>query len=188
MKTDPAAIVSLALAREEHARESIFRHCRPSIVAMARRVLGPGRSQEDVDEVVQASYLVLVEKLPQFKGESGGQIAAYAGAIAANLAKQYLSKFGRNEQSFEQIPMVIEDPGPLSESVVDNSEFLGILLKQLQEQLSPIEQKCFELIFMREYTYKEAAVALGIRREYLDVIINHIRKKARKVDASLRDS
>ncbi len=88
----------------------------------------------------------------------------------------YVSLYDEDGEEFEEPGLAADDP---AEIIIEAEENLS-LIDKLEQALSPMEKKVFEL-YMQDYDYKEIAVKLGKPEKSIDNTLTRIKSKARNL-------
>ena len=88
----------------------------------------------------------------------------------------YVSLYDEDGEELEEPGLAADDP---AEIIIEAEENLS-LIDKLEQALSPMEKKVFEL-YMQDYDYKEIAVKLGKPEKSIDNTLTRIKSKARNL-------
>ena len=88
----------------------------------------------------------------------------------------YVSLYDEDGEELEEPALAADDP---AEIIIEAEENLS-LIDKLEQALSPMEKKVFEL-YMQDYDYKEIAVKLGKTEKSIDNTLTRIKSKARNL-------
>lgn len=134
-----SALVAAARLGNRQAFEQLYRSTAPTLTNCARRL-----SQNDADDLVQATYLRALRAIPSFRGEC--RVLTWLCAILrneANTRTEYMMKYPTTE-----LLDTFEAPSPNPNVFVD-----------LQKALRVLSQLDRELMFRHLQGYRDAEIA-----------------------------
>jgi RNA polymerase sigma-70 factor, ECF subfamily len=144
-------LISRCLERDEDAWRLLVRRYSSYIYSIAVR--GFGMNAEEAGDVVQETFLKLVEGLPGYRRE--GEFRGWLRQVARNCCLAYL----RRRRPVEPLDETLSDPA--QEETLARIERAFVLV----EALGSLEGSCRELItlfFFQGRPYKDIAAALAI--------------------------
>ena len=174
-----AAGASAAPAVEEDADAALVRRCRSGdtqaygslvvrhdrrVYALIARVLGPGATADDVDDVAQDVFVQAWRALPKFRGDA--QFSTWLYRIATNTAIKEWHRIKRRAQtvSEEELPATVREalaeqaPGPADlaqQRARDQS------LRAAIDCLPEKQRTVLLLHYFEDYTCEDIAALLG---------------------------
>ena len=141
------------------------------VMAVALRYV-PDR--DDVQDVVQDSFVKIFTSLGKFAYRGEGSLKAWMGRITANQALDFLRK--RNQISFsDQLPDLPDEPAPDIGGVSDE------VLMQLIGKLPPGYRVVLNLFVFGQLSHKEIAGKLGIKENSSASQYHHAKKMLGKM-------
>ncbi len=157
-------IIKKALSRDRGAQSELVRSHSARIYNLGLRIM---RNEEDAEDVLQETFITMLNKLHQFSGKSSLYTWLYR--IATNIALQKLrdkkrlnAEISIHEPSFEALrgSQLHEWPGQLEDNI--NDEQFRNCLALAMEDLPENYRAVFVLRDLENLSTKEAAVVLGI--------------------------
>jgi RNA polymerase sigma-70 factor, ECF subfamily len=158
-------LVTAAVGGSRIAFDALVQRYRRQVSCIVQRYAG---SSEDVEDIVQQTFMKAYVNLPRFEARS--LFSTWLISIARNEALMWRRK--RNRRREEGIPEVIDHdgnpmprefpaPAPNPETVCLQNESTELLLKCLG-RVSPLNQMVVQLCDLEEQPAAEAAQKLGI--------------------------
>lgn len=130
------------------AQEQLYRFLAPKLFAVSLKY---SRNYEEAQDNLQESFLVIFDKISQFKNK--GSFEGWAKRIVINYTLQQY----RNQNIFEIVSENIADENEVE--IEDISlEFLTKIIQELPDRYRLV----FNLYVMDDYSHKEIAAMLGI--------------------------
>ncbi len=190
-------LLAAALAGRPDKIRELIDSLMPVVVVRVRRVLArnPARVpclNQDVDEVVQETFLVLFAKdsrlLRNYDAERGMSVANYVGQIAEREAGRVIRARSADKRRGETLVAPDDlkmahapDGGEGSEEQLVRQERARELLARLRERLTPESFLVFELMYVRLLPAPEVAAMLGCEVQAVYTRKSRIRTTLRKV-------
>lgn len=193
-----AAFLQLALSGRPDYLPSLVERWTPVIQARVVRVLkrqgyaGSPRIQQEVEEFVQQVFVSLFESrgeaLRAWRPERGLSLDNWVGLIAERQVLSLVRTRKRNPWTEE--PVVVaeldsasEKPDPEDQALHRN--LLSRLLDLLQERLSPLGWRLFQLLFLHELGVEETAQQTGLTTAAIYAWRSRLRQLARTLRGEL---
>lgn len=180
MPEDVFSIVQRVLAFEPGAWEILQVKVRPSLIAGIRTVLRSASPQE-LEELLQSSYLALWIFLPGFHWDSSLYTAVRS--IARNQALAWLKSRGRRLTLIDPLdktaPMhAFPDHRPGPEALVSSRLEIACLDQSLKTSLTQQEYDCYYLHFHEGLSPFDVAVRMDLSTGHVYQLIYRVRQKA----------
>jgi RNA polymerase sigma factor (sigma-70 family) len=189
--------VQQALAGAEPAVRRLVAALTPVIQARVARCLllrrsGPsaGRDvRQEVEDLTQDTFLVLFadggKVLRSWQPERGLTLLNFVGLVAERRVASILRSSRRSP--WQEDPTLAEDldrierqeSGP--EEIAASREQLGLLMRRLTEELSPLGRHLFDLLFVRELALPEVVAQTGLSADAVYAWRSRLRKLARRL-------
>lgn len=157
---DEAAVLAKAMAGDERAMETLLSAYRPFMMNVVRRYSGYWS-----EDVVQATMLHVVRKLPDFEGRSSFQTWVFS--IARNMAINHYwwenrRGVGRTDplSGYDGVDVDLADPRDYIAHHIEAPELLRVALGAV-DTLSPVLRETFRL-YLRGFDYIQIAEVCGI--------------------------
>jgi RNA polymerase sigma-70 factor (ECF subfamily) len=196
MRSSPRdSLISQALAGSEQALDSLVDRLTPVIQARVARVLLASRPPQDgrpvrqwVEDLAQEAFLVLFAHdgrvLRSWRAEQGLSLENFVGLVARRRAISVL-RSGKAAPWREDPTLAEECEEPATEADPEQTaasrEELCLLLRRLQEELSPRGWHLFDLLLMQEKPVEEVERATGMSRDALYAWRSRLRRVARRL-------
>ena len=156
---------------------SFYEKYNPQIRAIVTRILNNAGQSRDIDDCVSTVFLELMEKLQQYN-DTRGSMAAFVTVIARSAALNYCRDnkrkiyelIGNDKMDFISEPLKFE-----------NEVEFNMLVESLFEKLNKKERALFTMRFILFYLPEEIAKTLGITRNAVDVRLNRMKNKIKKI-------
>ena len=149
----------------------------PQIRAIIARILNAAGKTQDIDDCVNIVYLELMEKLRQYN-ETRGSMGAFVTIVARSTALDYCRSSLRKAQELVGDEKLDFLANPLSYE--DEVEF-NMLIESILEKLNKKERVLFTMRYICFYTPEEIAKAMSIRRSAIDMRVNRLKSKVKKL-------
>jgi len=189
-------LVAQAIAGDGPALRSLVELLTPVIQARVARALLAFRPSNDgrpvrpqVEDLTQEVLLVLfadgARVLRSWRQEQGLSLENFVGLVARRRAISWL-RSGRRS-SWREDPTLdgAEAPEPAAaedpEGEAASREQLRLLLRRLQEELSPLGWRLFELLLVQERSVEEVERRTGMSRDALYAWRSRLRRLARRL-------
>lgn len=130
------------------AQEQLYRFLAPKLFAVSLKY---SRNYEEAQDNLQESFLVIFDKISQFKNK--GSFEGWAKRIVINYTLQQY----RNQNIFEIVSENIADENEIEDEDI-SLEFLTKIIQELPDRYRLV----FNLYVMDDYSHKEIAAMLGI--------------------------
>ena len=197
---DSIGLVQKALAGDQVALTRLVAVLTPVIQARIARPLRARRSRlasacnihQDVEDRTQDVFLFLfaddARVLRSWQAELGLSLENFVGLVSECHVISFLRSGKRNPWKEEPSPVenldgVAMDPNP--EVVAASREQLRLLLDRLDEELSPLGQFMFQLLFVQEMSSEETMAASGLSAAAVYAWRSRLRRLARELQAEM---
>ena len=147
------------------------------IRAIIARILNAAGKTQDIDDCVNTVYLELMEKLRKYN-ETRGSMGAFVTIVARSTALDYCRSSLRKAQELVGDEKLDFLANPLSYE--DEVEF-NMLVESILEKLNKKERILFTMRYICFYTPEEIAKAMSIRRSAVDMRVNRLKSKVKKL-------
>lgn len=190
-------LLAAALAGRPDKIRDLIDSLMPVVVVRVRRVLArnPARVPcltQDVDEVVQETFLVLFARdsrlLRNYDSDRGMSLANYVGQIAEREAGRVIRARSADKRRGETLTAPDDlkmtrapDGGEGSEEQLVRQERARALLQRLRDRLTPESFLIFELMYVRLLPAPEVAAMIGCEVQAVYTRKSRIRTTLREV-------
>ncbi|MEM9193742.1 MAG: RNA polymerase sigma factor [Myxococcota bacterium] len=148
-----ATLVPRVLAGEERAVRELFLLLTPSLLRVARGVLG--RDHPDVEDVVQDALVRVLRALPSFRGEGG--IRHFACRIAVRATSDFVRR--RRNQPFLSLDSEALEATPVPDAA--EARRRKLLMELLLQEISENQAETLIMRAVLGYSIEEIAEATG---------------------------
>ena len=175
-----ASLVRLAKAGDGKALTSLLRNYRPMVEAISARYYGSGMEPEDLS---QEGMLALLSAVYSFLPERSASFKTYAAVCISNRLKTVVRQAAapKNVPLNTYVPLdqveIADNGDPVYKVISD--EATAEIFRFFQNDLSPLENSVLKC-FLKGYSYRETAAALGITEKGADNALQRIRSKLKK--------
>ncbi len=189
------ADVELAVAGDRAAIIKLVDALTPVIQARVARVLFRVRQsfqnrsvRQEVEDLTQEAFLVLfadqARVLRSWDGERGLSLLNFVGLVAERRALSLLRTGKHNPWTEDptvcrELDRVSPQPGP--EGIVVSRDLLGVLLRRLEETLSPLGKNLFDLLYIQELSVNEVVSRTGMGSDAVYAWRSRLRRLARRL-------
>ncbi len=190
------SLIAQALAGDQPALRDLVDLLTPVIQARVARALLASRAPSDghpvrpqVEDLTQDVFLLLFADggrvLRTWRPEEGLSLENFVGLVARRRALSWL-RSGRRS-SWREDPTLDgpEPPEPAAaedlEEAAASREATRLLLRRLQEELSPLGWRLFELLLVQERSVEEVERRTGMSRDALYAWRSRLRRLARRL-------
>lgn len=177
-------LVQLAQQGDFSAFEKLVQQLQPRVLRLAYRILG---QTQDAEDVMQQTFLTVIEKIDTFRGES--LFSTWVLRIATNFALKILKKKSHelildqssDEDSYESIPFpeFISQWKEQPSQLVENQELKAFLDKAIS-QLDEKYRVVFVLRDIEGLNTEETANTLGITESNVKIRLLRARLELRE--------
>ena len=158
-------LVRAVLAGDEQAFAEIFEKYKRPVTRVVSRFF---RDRSEIEECVQLSFTKTYFSLKNFRGERGDSFPAWVTRIAVNVCyDEFRRRQRRPENRFTEMD---DDGATFIESVPDgNTATAETLLASAQlaekilSSLDPLDRIAMTLVYLQDYSLKDASDIIGIR-------------------------
>jgi RNA polymerase sigma-70 factor (ECF subfamily) len=180
------------LSGSHEAIEQLFHAHRGMVERLISRLVGPS---PDLEDLVQATFVEVLNHLPRFRGEA--KLSTWVGGIAVHVAHHHL-RAGKVRRHVS-LELITEDHPHLMGALVDprqsveqniDGRRLAIKLHTLLDKISPKKRIAFLLYVMEDRSVEEIAALMRATQTATRSRMFFARRELRKLivsDPELRD-
>jgi len=189
------ADVQKAVAGEREALTRLVDALTPTIQARVARVLLRIRQRyqrrsvrQEVEDLTQEVFLVLfadqARVLRSWDRRRGLSLHGFVGLVAERRALSLLRTGKRNPWTedptlTDELDQASAAPGP--EGIAVSKDLLTLLLRRLEETLSPLGRHLFELLYIQERTVEEVTSLTGMSRDAVYAWRSRLRRLSQRL-------
>lgn len=142
------------------------------------------KSEQDAEDILQDTYIKILEKLSQYQYKGESSFAAWTSTIASNTALDFLrkkrpilfSELAENEEfTFDAADESVEFQPEKQYDKKETSEIVSMLLSELAEE----QRICILLFYLQDLSIKEIAEQCQCSENTVKSRLNYGRKKIR---------
>lgn len=142
------------------------------------------KSEQDTEDILQDTYIKILEKLPQYQYKGENSFASWTGVIASNTALDFLRKkrpalfseiSGDEHFAFDKADESIEFQPEQQYDKKETAEIVSMLLSELSEE----QRICILLFYLQDLSVKEIAEQCQCSENTIKSRLNYGRKKIR---------
>ncbi|MCL1858963.1 MAG: sigma-70 family RNA polymerase sigma factor [Oscillospiraceae bacterium] len=149
----------------------------PLINKIVARILNNFGQSSDIDDCVNTVFLVIMEKLQQYN-ETRGSMAAFVAIVARSTALNYCKSNMRKTDELIGDDNIDVLSGPLG---FENEVEFDMIISGIFEKLNNSENILFTMKYILFYPSDEIAKIFKIKRNAVDVRVNRLKSKIKKI-------
>lgn len=153
--------------------DALFRAHADDVHRIVRRLLGPGASEADVDDLVQQVFLAAHRALPRFRGDSKTSTWMYG--IASRTVLHHLRSRRRYRAMIDRLEAV-EWPVDCSEKRIEDRDELRRVWRALM-RINPKKRVVFVLHEIEGLSGPEIATMLEVKEPTIRSRLHHARRE-----------
>ncbi|MDW0116550.1 sigma-70 family RNA polymerase sigma factor [Sporosarcina thermotolerans] len=170
MRTHENNFIKRLQSGKEDALDFIVDRYLPLIKSVVRQVLGPVRQEELIGECVNDIFHAIWQNAKKFRGRNPDEFKNWICAVAKYKAIDYYRKEAKN---IEVASEFIEIPVEVSKVAEDR-------VKELLNELEPMDQKIFIMRYLLGFSSEETAEKLGLSISAIDNRVYRGKKRLRQ--------
>lgn len=169
------------------AFDSLYRKYRPTVLHIARKIMG---NEQDAEDAVQEVFERVLDKIDQFRYEAS--FSSWLRVLAKNVCRDILRRKGRHPtESLDNLCEFNETGIAAKRSSISQEEELIMkeLLENLHEKIDRLKEKHRKLIILRYIdglSYRKIAQLLDCSESQVKSRLHQARKRLRRTCQSLR--
>ena len=187
MQQTPASLLErLRQPGDREAWERFVRLYTPLLCMWARRL---GLRGQDVDDLVQEIFAILVPKLPEFRFDAGKRFRGWLWTVTANKVREQSRRRAFPAQADQEV--LDKLPSPDGVEIVDESEYRDYLVKRavklMRSEFQPTTWQAFWECFSSDRSAAEVADELGMTVDAVYAAKSRVLRRLRQELAGLLD-
>lgn len=174
--TEPTEAIAKARAGDADAWGSLYRDYAPAIFRFCRRAMP---TREDAEDATMDIFIKLQKNLGQY--DASRSFSAWLYKVAANhcwdLLRRRKVRQDKETEDVENVPLEHPDPSALDKMIEERSS------EEVRKALAKMGSRARMALVMRYYSdmsYDEIADALGVRRQFVGVVLLRARHELRQ--------
>lgn len=175
-KTEPSGAITRAKAGDAEAWGELYREFAPAIFRFCRRTLP---SREDAEDGTMEIFVKVREKIGQY--DQNRPFAAWLYKVAANhcwdLLRRRRIRQDKETEDVEGLPLEHPDPDQLEQLIQQRT---SQDVRRALDKLGARARMALVLRYYSDMSYDEIADALGVRRQFVGVVLLRARHELRQ--------
>lgn len=175
-KTEPAGAIARAKAGDAEAWGELYREFAPAIFRFCRRALP---TREDAEDATMEVFVKVREKLVQY--DQSRPFTAWLYKVATNhcwdLLRRRRIRQDKETEDVESLPLEHPDPDQLEKLIEQRT---GQEVRRALDKLGARARMALVLRYYSDMSYDEIAEALGVRRQFVGVVLLRARHELRQ--------
>jgi RNA polymerase sigma-70 factor (ECF subfamily) len=175
-KIEPTGAITRAKAGDAEAWGELYREFAPAIFRFCRRTLP---SREDAEDGTMEIFVKVREKIGQY--DQNRPFAAWLYKVAANhcwdLLRRRRIRQDKETEDVEGLPLEHPDPDQLEQLIQQRT---SQEVRRALDKLGARARMALVLRYYSDMSYDEIADALGVRRQFVGVVLLRARHELRQ--------
>ncbi len=175
-KIEPAGAIARVKAGDAEAWGELYREFGPAIFRFCRRALP---TREDAEDATMEIFVKVREKLSQY--DQTRPFTAWLYRVAANhcwdLLRRRRIRQDKETEDVEGLPLEHPDPNQLEQLIEART---GQEVRRALDKLGARARMALVLRYYSDLSYDEIAEALGVRRQFVGVVLLRARHELRQ--------
>lgn len=174
--TEPTEAIAKARAGDAEAWGTLYREYAPAMFRFYRRALP---TREDAEDATMDIFIKLQKNLGQY--DTTRSFSAWLYKVAANhcwdMLRRRRIRQDKETEDVENVPLEHPDPSALDKMIEERSS------EEVRKALGKLGSRARMALVMRYYSdmsYDEIADALGVRRQFVGVVLLRARHELRQ--------
>ena len=174
--TEPTEAIAKARAGDAEAWGTLYREYAPAMFRFCRRALP---TREDAEDATMDIFIKLQKNLGQY--DTTRSFSAWLYKVAANhcwdMLRRRRIRQDKETEDVENVPLEHPDPSALDKMIEERSS------EEVRKALEKLGSRARMALVMRYYSdmsYDEIADALGVRRQFVGVVLLRARHELRQ--------
>ena len=174
--TEPSEAIAKARAGDAEAWGTLYRDYAPAMFRFCRRALP---TREDAEDATMDIFIKVQKNLSQY--DTTRSFSAWLYKVAANhcwdIVRRRKIRQDKETEDVENVPLEHPDPSVLDKMIEERTS------EEVRRALGKMGARARMALVMRYYSdmsYDEIADALGVRRQFVGVVLLRARHELRK--------
>jgi RNA polymerase sigma-70 factor (ECF subfamily) len=175
-KTEPTELIAQARTGDTQAWGDLYREYAPAIFRFCRRAMP---TREDAEDATMEIFMKLRDKLVQY--DSSRSFTAWLYKIAANhcwdLLRRKKARHDKDMEDVTEVPLECPEPNQLEKLIEERT---GEEVRKALDKLGMRARMALVMRYYSDMSYDEIADALGVRRQFVGVVLLRARHELRQ--------
>lgn len=175
-KTEPTDVIARARTGDTQAWGDLYREFAPAIFRFCRRAMP---TREDAEDATMEIFMKLRDKLIQY--DQTRSFTAWLYKVAANhcwdMLRRRKARHEKDMDDVDDVPLECPEPSQLEKLIEERTS------EEVRKALDTLGLRARMALVMRYYSdmsYDEIADALGVRRQFVGVVLLRARHELRQ--------
>jgi len=175
-KTEPTEVIARARTGDTQAWGDLYREFAPAIFRFCRRAMP---TREDAEDATMEIFMKLRDKLIQY--DQTRSFTAWLYKVAANhcwdMLRRKKARHDKDMDDVDDVPLECPEPNQLEKLIEERTS------EEVRKALDTLGMRARMALVMRDYSdmsYDEIADALGVRRQFVGVVLLRARHELRQ--------
>ena len=175
-KTEPIELIARARTGDTQAWGDLYREYAPAIFRFCRRAMP---TREDAEDATMEIFMKLRDKLVQF--DQSRSFTAWLYKISANhcwdMLRRRKARHDKDMDDIEDVPLECPEPNQLEKLIEERT---GEEVRRALDKLGLRARMALVMRYYSDMSYDEIADALGVRRQFVGVVLLRARHELRQ--------
>lgn len=175
-KTEPTDLIAQARTGDTQAWGELYREYAPAIFRFCRRAMP---TREDAEDATMEIFMKLREKLVQY--DSTRSFTAWLYKVAANhcwdMLRRRKARHEKDTDDIEDVALESPEPNQLEKLIEERT---GEEVRRALDKLGMRARMALVMRYYSDMSYDEIADALGVRRQFVGVVLLRARHDLRQ--------
>ena len=175
-KTEPIELIAQARTGDTQAWGDLYREYAPAIFRFCRRAMP---TREDAEDATMEIFMKLRDKLVQY--DPSRSFTAWLYKIAANhcwdMLRRKKARHDKDMDDITEVPLECPEPNQLEKLIEERT---GEEVRRALDKLGLRARMALVMRYYSDMSYDEIAEALGVRRQFVGVVLLRARHELRQ--------
>src|SRR5215468_929920 len=174
--TEPTEAIARARAGDAEAWGELYRDYAPAIFRFCRRAMP---TREDAEDATMEIFMKLRDKLVQY--DTSRSFTAWLYKVAANhcwdMLRRKKARHDKDMDDIEEVALECPEPNQLEKLIEERT---GEEVRKALDKLGMRARMALVMRYYSDMSYDEIADALGVRRQFVGVVLLRARHELRQ--------
>ena len=175
-KTEPMELIAQARTGDTQAWGDLYREYAPAIFRFCRRAMP---TREDAEDATMEIFMKLRDKLVQY--DTSRSFTAWLYKMAANhcwdMLRRKKARHDKDMDDITEVPLECPEPNQLEKLIEERT---GEEVRKALDKLGLRARMALVMRYYSDMSYDEIADALGVRRQFVGVVLLRARHELRQ--------